>query len=209
MSAPSVKDKLLQIAIEKFAAVGFEATTMRSVASSAGVTLPTLYHYFGDKKNLYLESCLACFAPRAERALADYARSAASEHQRVMDFFVDLAADLLENENLFKLLHREMIDQDKNGIRRLAEHCWKQSFTALCDAFRTLVPKGQDPVATAFASFALTFGLVEFRRKAPFLHGSLETHYTPRALAELVLGTTLPAIAWRSLPDRQLKKATA
>jgi len=40
---------------------------------------------------------------------------------------------------------------------------------------------GGDPVATAFTSFALVFRLVEFRRKAPFLHGSLESRYTPRA----------------------------
>jgi AcrR family transcriptional regulator len=202
MSKLSVRDKLLQVAIRQFADVGFEATTMRIVASRAGVTLPTLYHYYGDKKNLYLEACLASFAPRAARALAEYSQSGRSEQQRVFDFFVDLAADFLEDENFFKLIHREMIDQDQEGIRRLTESCWKQSFAALTEAFRTLVPKGSDSVAIALASFALTFGLVEFRRKAPFLHGSLARHYTPRALAELVLTTTVPAIAWRKLPNQ-------
>jgi AcrR family transcriptional regulator len=207
MSKLSVRDKLLQVATQQFAAVGFEATTMRSVASRAGVTLPTLYHYYGDKKNLYLEVCLASFAPRAERALSEYTKSGRSEQQRIFDFFVGLATDFLENENLFKLMHREMIDQDQEGIRRLTESCWKQSFVALTEAFRHIVAKGADPVAIAFASFALTFGLVEFRRKAPHLHGSLVSHYSPRALAELVLCTTVPAVAWRNFSDES--QATA
>ena len=209
MASGSVKERLLRIAIHRFAAVGFEATTMRSIASRAGVTLPTIYHYFGDKANLYLEACMATFAPRAERALASYSASGGSDAQRVLDFFIDLASDLLENEDFFKLLHREMIDQDKEGIRRLTERCWKQSFTALCAAFRSLVPAGADPVSTAFTSFALMFGLVEFRRKAPFLQEGLERNYTPRALAELTLRTTVSAVDWRRLEDRRMRAAIA
>ena len=200
MANGSIKHKLLRVAIARFAAVGFEATTMRSVASRAGVTLPTLYHYFGDKKNLYLEACLATFAPRAERAFAAYSQSGARDDEKVISFFVDLATELLDNENFFKLMHREIIDQDREGIRRLTERCWKQSFTALCGTFRSLLPKDADSVASVFTSFALMFGLVEFRRKAPFLHASLERHYSPRALAELVMATTLPTINWRDLP---------
>ena len=209
VTGTSVRDKLLRIATEQFAAVGFEATTMRSIAGRGGVTLPTIYHYFGDKATLYLEVCLATFAPRAERALASYSQSPGSEAQRVLDFFVDLASDLLENENFFKLMHREMIDQDRDGIRRLTERCWKESFHALCTAFGSLVPTGSDPVASAFTSFALMFGLVEFRRKAPFLHAGLSQHYTPRALAELTLRTTVPGIDWRGLEDRRLREAIA
>jgi AcrR family transcriptional regulator len=187
----------LRIATQRFAAIGFEATTMRSVASRAGVTLPTLYHYFGDKKNLYLEACLATFGPRSEQALATYASSDSTEERKVLAFFVDLASELLENENFFKLMHREIIDQDREGIRRLAERCWNPAFHTLCQAFRSLLPSGTDPVPVVFTSFALMFGLVEFRRTAPFLHESLPAHYRPVELAALVLQTTAPTIRWR------------
>ena len=182
---------------------------MRSIAGRAGVTLPTIYHYFGDKANLYLEVCMATFAPRAERALASYTSAHGSSEQKVLDFFVDLASDLLENENLFKLMHREMIDQDKEGIRRLTEHCWKESFRAICAAFGSMVPAGTDPTAVALTSFALMFGLVEFRRKAPFLNPTLQVYYTPRALAELTLRTTVPTIDWRGLEDHRVRDAIA
>jgi AcrR family transcriptional regulator len=204
-----VREKLLKVATEQFAAVGYEATTMRSIASLAGVTLPTVYHYFGDKANLYLEACVSCFAPRAERGLAAYRQSSGREEQRVLRFFVDLAHDLLEDENFFKLVHREMIDQNREGIRRLTERCWKQSFAALCTAFRTLLPAGQDAVTTAFTSFALTFGLIEFRRKAPFLNPVLTRHYSAQGVALLVLETTAPSIAWRNFMDAEPTAALA
>jgi AcrR family transcriptional regulator len=204
-----VRDKLLQEATDQFAAIGYEATTMRSIASRAGVTLPTLYHYFGDKANLYLEACVACFAPRAERGLAAYSQSTGREEQRVLRFFVELARDLLENDNFFRLMHREMIDQDLEGIRLLTERCWKQSFAALCAAFGSLVPGDRDAVTTAFTSFALMFGLVEFRRKAPFLNAELVKHYSPRGLAELVLTTTVPTVEWRQASERPSRTASA
>ncbi|MET0166450.1 MAG: TetR/AcrR family transcriptional regulator [Vicinamibacterales bacterium] len=208
MSEVPVRDKLLQEATDQFAAIGYEATTMRSIASRAGVTLPTLYHYFGDKANLYLEVCVACFAPRAERGLAAYSQSTGREEQRVLRFFVELARDLLENDNFFRLMHREMIDQDLEGIRLLTERCWKQSFAALCAAFGSLVAEDRDAVTTAFTSFALMFGLVEFRRKAPFLNAELVKHYSPRGLAELVLTTSVPTIEWRQVSERSSKTAS-
>jgi AcrR family transcriptional regulator len=195
----SVKDKILRIAIRRFAAVGFEAATMRSIASRAGVTLPTIYHYFGDKANLYLEACLATFAPRADHALAAFERSSASEEQRILGFFVDLASDLLEDEDFFKLLHREMIDQDRDGIEKLTERCWKQSFAALALAFRSIAVDRRDPAELTLASFALMLGLAEFRRNAPFLDGKFGRYYQPKALAGLVLNTTVPHINWSGL----------
>ena len=175
---------------------------MRSIASRAGVTLPTIYHYFGDKVNLYFEVCMSTFAPRADRALQAFRRSEATEKQKILHFFVDLAVDLLENDNFFKLLHREMIDQDREGIRKLTERCWKQSFVTLGESFQAVAPGSRNASEIAFTSFALMLGLVEFRRSAPFLHEDLKKYYQAKALAELVLNTTVPEVNWSSLKDR-------
>lgn len=197
--AGTMRDVILGIAKERFASVGFEATTMRSIASRAGVTLPTIYHYFDDKANLYLQACMATFAPRAERAQRAFARSAASEEQKILRFFIDLATDLLEDEHFFKLLHREMIDQDQEGIRTLTEGCWKQPFTTLSAAFKELLPRQRDPVEVTLTCFALMLGLVNFRRNATYLSSDLGRYYRARPLAELVLNTTVPQIAWSAL----------
>ena len=197
----SVKDNILNIATQRFAAIGFEATTMRSIASHSGVTLPTIYHYFGDKRNLYLEVCLATFAPRADLALKAFRKSASNGEHRILHFFVDLAAHLLDDDNFFKLLHREMIDQDQEGIRRLTERCWKQSFATLTSAFEAIAGD-RDAAEIALMSFTLMLGLVEFRRTAPFLHDKFDQYYIPETLAELVLNTTVPQVDWSGLTSK-------
>lgn len=202
MATLTVKERILRLATHRFAELGFQATTMRSIAARAGVTLPTIYHYFGDKERLYLEVCIATFAPRAERAIEDQTKSAASNERKILHFFVGLCTELLENENFFKLLHREMIDQDDEGIRLLTERCWTAAFTTLASAFGALVGSEGSPIDTTFAAMALMLGLVEFRRKAPYLHKSLSRLYDPLTLAVFVLNTTLPAVNWAGVVDQ-------
>jgi AcrR family transcriptional regulator len=47
--------QLLDVAIERFAAGGFHATSMEDIAEAAGVTKPVLYQHFRSKRQLYLE----------------------------------------------------------------------------------------------------------------------------------------------------------
>ncbi len=50
--------RLLTVATRLFARHGYEAVGVRQLAEAAGVTKPTLYHYFGSKRGL-LEALLA------------------------------------------------------------------------------------------------------------------------------------------------------
>ena len=43
---------ILHVAMGLFAAKGFAATSTREIVEAAGVTKPTLYHYFGSKRGL-------------------------------------------------------------------------------------------------------------------------------------------------------------
>ncbi len=43
---------ILQVALELFAARGYDGVGVQEVAEAAGVTKPTLYHYFGSKAGL-------------------------------------------------------------------------------------------------------------------------------------------------------------
>lgn len=48
------RQRLIEIALERFGAAGFQATTTREIALAAGVTLPVLAYHFGSKEGLYL-----------------------------------------------------------------------------------------------------------------------------------------------------------
>lgn len=46
------RERLLEVARERFANVGYEAVGVAAICDAAGVTKPTLYHHFGSKRGL-------------------------------------------------------------------------------------------------------------------------------------------------------------
>jgi AcrR family transcriptional regulator len=46
------RQNIIQIALDLFAAHGYEATGVQAIADLAGISKPTLYHYFGSKRGL-------------------------------------------------------------------------------------------------------------------------------------------------------------
>jgi len=46
------RDNIVQIALDLFALNGYEATGVQEIAEKAGISKPTLYHYFGNKRGL-------------------------------------------------------------------------------------------------------------------------------------------------------------
>lgn len=84
---------LLQTALELFAARSYEAVGVQEVVSRAGVTKPTLYHYFGSKEGL-LEALLeAEFAPwlRTLRAASAYSGDLVKTLERLAVNWIRLA----------------------------------------------------------------------------------------------------------------------
>jgi AcrR family transcriptional regulator len=54
-TAIPVRERIFNAALRLLRAGGTEAATMRAICDEAGITPPTLYHYFGDMKGLYRE----------------------------------------------------------------------------------------------------------------------------------------------------------
>ncbi|PIQ28539.1 TetR/AcrR family transcriptional regulator [bacterium (Candidatus Blackallbacteria) CG17_big_fil_post_rev_8_21_14_2_50_48_46] len=54
--------KLIQVGLALFARRGYSSVGVQEIVKAAGVTKPTLYHYFGHKQGL-LEAILAAYSP--------------------------------------------------------------------------------------------------------------------------------------------------
>lgn len=63
MSASDTRERILATAREAFADAGFEATSVRSIASRAGVDQALVHRYFGTKKRLFLATLDVPFDP--------------------------------------------------------------------------------------------------------------------------------------------------
>lgn len=63
--APDTRAAILAAARARFAAQGFAATSVRSIAAEAGVDPSLVHHYFGSKDDLFVASLALAVDPRA------------------------------------------------------------------------------------------------------------------------------------------------
>lgn len=109
MKNPDNREILLRTALALFAARSYDAVGVQEVVSRAGVTKPTLYHYFGSKEGL-LEALLknefepwlvgleraATYQGDLVKSLEDLAQSWMRQAQARPDFFhLQLALEFL------------------------------------------------------------------------------------------------------------------
>jgi len=50
---PPSADRILRKALELFSKKGYDATSVREICEAAGITKPTLYHFYGSKEGVY------------------------------------------------------------------------------------------------------------------------------------------------------------
>ena len=65
-------DRILQKALGLFSEKGYDATSVREICEAAGITKPTLYHFYGSKEGVYraiVEGALERFQSDLIRAL--------------------------------------------------------------------------------------------------------------------------------------------
>src|SRR5262245_37992067 len=72
-AAVNSHDRILLKALELFSDKGYDATSVREICEAAGITKPTLYHFYGSKEGVYralVEGALERFGADMSRALA-------------------------------------------------------------------------------------------------------------------------------------------
>ena len=135
--------RILDTAIEVFAAVGYEAASTRALAERAGVNLPAIPYYFGSKEGLYraaiehiIREIDERMAPVAERVGAALAGSEPSRKEllallhEMLDAFVALVVGGAHLESRRLLFVRAEIERTavleplhEIGLRRVFAPC--------------------------------------------------------------------------------------
>ncbi len=144
------REKLLQCALERFADRGYDAVGVQEIVEAAGVTKPTLYHYFGSKLGL-LESLLhqrfgGLIEPLA--AAADYQHDLPLSLTRVAQVYFNFAL----REPVFYRLQL--------GLWFAAPHS---------EAFEAVMPynlRQHDRIETMFAAAVQDHGNMRGRQRA-------------------------------------------
>jgi AcrR family transcriptional regulator len=112
------REAILGAATRQFGERGFDATTIRSVASEAGVDPALVMHFFGTKTELFVAAIDWPFDPADEvpRVLGD---DPAGTGQRLVELFVS-TWDAEEKRNTIVALLRAAMNQDA-AARQLRE----------------------------------------------------------------------------------------
>jgi AcrR family transcriptional regulator len=86
-------DRILSSALELFSTKGYEAASVREICAAAGITKPTLYHFYGSKEGVYralVDGALEDFRREVTRALQGPGRAVA-RLQRVARVYFESA----------------------------------------------------------------------------------------------------------------------
>jgi AcrR family transcriptional regulator len=71
---PRSADRILLSSLALFSTKGYDATSVREICEAAGITKPTLYHFYGSKEGVYralVDGVLEPFRAEVARVLAE------------------------------------------------------------------------------------------------------------------------------------------
>jgi AcrR family transcriptional regulator len=157
----ATQDKIMQAATAMFATSGYEATSLRQIAASAGVDIATLKYHFQDKPNLFGEVYKGGhteFMAVIEPILAELDTVQTKEDMAVLiDEFVTRMHDFIEDNLPFVRLTVYRMLEDSADIISVEEELQAIAISRLDQKFQGLVERG---VVRAIDTRALVVFLV-------------------------------------------------
>lgn len=116
-----VHARILQEAVRLFGTIGYEATSLQSIAEAVGIRKPSLLYHFSSKEELHrqvIESSLEHWRMELPRVLA----KSLTGYDRFDSAMTALLDFFRSDPNRAKLTMREMLDRPDALRERLTEH---------------------------------------------------------------------------------------
>jgi AcrR family transcriptional regulator len=103
-----VRDTILGAAQSLFAERGYSGTTVRGIASRAGVTGAMIHYYFGNKEKLY-RGILQAAALKVRGAIEQAAKEGRDTGEQLARFIDAYTQFVVGNPDLVRMMNREML----------------------------------------------------------------------------------------------------
>lgn len=113
------KDQIMNAAVELFAVKGFEGTSVRELASKAGVNLAMINYYFGSKEKLF-ENIVECKAVNTREELEEIANDKELDEIGKIDKMVDnYVRRLFCNRYFHRVIHHELMLNQREELQNV------------------------------------------------------------------------------------------
>lgn len=162
-----LRDEILDAAEDLLVEKGsMDAVTIRAVANAVGVSAPAIYLHFGDKDELFYETCRRVFDVLNNRlieAFGDFDASATERMRRAGKAYIQFG---LEHPGQYLVLFGSVAADGKTDPEHLMTDPGVQSFDMLLEAIRAGVDTAElkpdlDIAATAIAVWGSVHGVTQ------------------------------------------------
>ncbi len=175
--------RILETALDLFAAHGYEGASTRQIAEGAGVNLPAIQYYFGNKEGLYraiiedivadTERHMSGVLPRVRAALDDPGTPAAELTEllcQTLDAFITVVTSGPQVDSRRLIFARSEVEETP-GLDRLHENGMRQIFNPCLALFARIHGKSESDPEMTMRTMALTGQVVIFcnNHKRPIL----------------------------------------
>lgn len=197
--------RILEAALDLFAAQGYEGASTRQIAEGAGVNLPAIQYYFGNKEGLYraiiedivadTERHMAEVAPRVRAALAtpDSTHAELTELLcEMLETFVALVTSGTQVESRQLIFARAEVEETP-GLDRLHDNGMQQIFNPCLALFARIHGKPETDQEMTLRTMALIGQVVIFcnNNKRPVMMAAGLNGDSVRLMKQIVREQTL------------------
>jgi TetR/AcrR family transcriptional regulator len=179
------RDTILTVSVKLFAKHGFEGVAMRQIANEANITLPAIYHHFGNKEALFRAVEAELYTSHAS-SLLDALHADAEPIDKLRNFIENLIGNLVKDPDYLKLLQRNLVEGWTDNHKFLVDMSLQGVFDELKSLLDECAPAGGQGIQPLFI-FASIIGYLTLRPVTRELRGhDFASETESIQLAELV-----------------------
>lgn len=176
---------ILQHATFLFAKKGYAGLSMRELSKTVGMSTAAIYHYFPDKKTLYLEVMDHTFAGKTE-SIINTLNVTDTALQRLTMFIESFATLISSDPNYRTLLQWELLLNDQDRLELIAKQVFLSPFQAISVLFNELFPES-DPHMLTISMVGLILFHFDTAKIRVFLPGWNSEHNDPKIISAHVM----------------------
>lgn len=192
-------ERILAAAETLFAESGVGAVSMSAVAELAGVSKANIFHHFNNKNALYL-AVLRNACRRSSLLMDTLENESGSFTERVRHYAQAHLAHVLDNQQTTRLIQREIVENDPQRCKELAEQVFGDSFARLVAIMRGGQERGElcaELDAGMVATLLIAADMFFFQSREAMRHLPDVQHLSadPAAYSNLLVDILLHGIA--------------